>query len=54
MGAFATNFYDADVYGVNFGLVGALVVEVVILLLVMWLKRFYGRLSIKFFQKDHF
>ena len=29
MGAFATNFYDADVYGVNFGLVGALVTEVV-------------------------
>ena len=29
MGAFATNFYDADVYGVNFGLVGALVIEVV-------------------------
>jgi aquaporin Z len=29
MGAFATNFYDADVYGINFGLVGALVTEVV-------------------------
>jgi len=29
MGAFATNFYDADVYGVNFGLVGALVTEIV-------------------------
>ena len=28
-GAFATNFYDADVYGVNFGLVGALVTEIV-------------------------
>lgn len=28
MGAFATNFYDADVYGVNFGLVGALVTEI--------------------------
>ncbi|WP_055435677.1 aquaporin Z [Lacinutrix algicola] len=28
-GAFATNFYDANVYGVNFGLVGALVTEVV-------------------------
>ena len=28
-GAFATNFYDADVYGVNYGLVGALVVEIV-------------------------
>lgn len=28
-GAFATNFYGADVYGVNFGLVGALVTEVV-------------------------
>jgi aquaporin Z len=29
MGAFATNFYDANVYGVNFGLVGALVTEIV-------------------------
>ena len=28
-GAFATNFYDANVYGVNFGLVGALVTEIV-------------------------
>lgn len=28
-GAFASNFYDADVYGVNFGLVGALVTEIV-------------------------
>ncbi len=28
-GAFATNFYDADVYGVNYGLVGALVTEIV-------------------------
>ncbi len=28
-GAFATNFYDANVYGVNFGLVGALVIEIV-------------------------
>ncbi|WP_299253999.1 aquaporin Z [uncultured Lacinutrix sp.] len=28
-GAFATNFYDANVYGVNFGLVGALIIEVV-------------------------
>lgn len=28
-GAFATNFYDANVYGVNFGLVGALVTKVV-------------------------
>ena len=28
-GAFATNFYDANVYGVNFGMVGALVTEVV-------------------------
>ena len=27
-GAFATNFYDANVYGVNFGLVGALVTEI--------------------------
>ncbi|MEM0912045.1 MAG: aquaporin Z [Pseudomonadota bacterium] len=27
-GAFATNFYDANVYGVNYGLVGALVTEV--------------------------
>ena len=29
MGAFATNFYGADVYGVNFGMVGALVTEIV-------------------------
>lgn len=29
MGAFATNFYDANVYGVNFGMVGALITEVV-------------------------
>ena len=29
MGAFATNFYDANVYGVNFGMVGALVTEIV-------------------------
>ena len=29
MGAFATNFYDADVYGTNFGLIGALVTEIV-------------------------
>ena len=29
MGAFATNFYDANVYGVNFGIVGALVTEIV-------------------------
>lgn len=29
LGAFATNFYDANVYGVNFGMVGALVTEVV-------------------------
>ncbi|PWK21045.1 aquaporin Z [Xanthomarina spongicola] len=28
-GAFATNFYDANVYGVNFGLIGALVTEIV-------------------------
>lgn len=28
-GAFATNFYDANVYGVNFGMTGALVTEVV-------------------------
>ncbi|MDT0552145.1 aquaporin Z [Urechidicola vernalis] len=28
-GAFATNFYDADVYGVNYGMVGALVTEIV-------------------------
>ena len=28
-GAFATNFYDADVYGVNFGLQGALITEIV-------------------------
>lgn len=28
-GAFATNFYDADVYGVNFGMMGALITEVV-------------------------
>lgn len=28
-GAFATNFYDANVYGVNFGMVGALLTEVV-------------------------
>ena len=28
-GAFATNFYGADVYGINFGLVGALVTEIV-------------------------
>lgn len=28
-GAFATNFYDANVYGVNFGMVGALITEVV-------------------------
>lgn len=28
-GAFATNFYDANVYGVNYGLVGALVTETV-------------------------
>lgn len=28
-GAFATNFYDANVYGVNFGLVGALVTEII-------------------------
>lgn len=29
VGAFATNFYDANVYGVNFGVIGALVTEVV-------------------------
>lgn len=29
MGAFATNFYDANVYGVNYGLVGALATEIV-------------------------
>lgn len=28
-GSFATNFYDANVYGVNFGMVGALIIEVV-------------------------
>jgi aquaporin Z len=28
-GAFASNFYDANVYGVNFGMVGALLTEVV-------------------------
>ena len=28
-GAFASNFYDANVYGVNFGMVGALVTEIV-------------------------
>lgn len=28
-GAFATNFYDANVYGVNYGMIGALVTEVV-------------------------
>ncbi len=28
-GAFATNFYDANVYGVNYGMVGALVTEIV-------------------------
>ena len=28
-GAFATNFYDADVYGVNYGMIGALVTEIV-------------------------
>ena len=28
-GSFATNFYDANVYGVNFGMVGALVTEVI-------------------------
>ena len=28
-GAFATNFYDANVYGVNFGIVGALITEIV-------------------------
>ena len=30
-GAFATNFYDANVYGVNFGMVGALITGIVIL-----------------------
>lgn len=29
MGAFATNFYDANVYGVNYGMVGALITEIV-------------------------
>lgn len=28
-GAFATNFYDANVYGVNFGIIGALVTEII-------------------------
>ena len=28
-GAFATNFYDANVYGVNFGMIGALITEIV-------------------------
>jgi len=28
-GSFASNFYDANVYGVNFGLMGALVTEIV-------------------------
>jgi aquaporin Z len=28
-GAFTTNFYDANVYGVNFGMIGALVTEIV-------------------------
>ncbi len=28
-GAFATNFYDANVYGVNFGMMGALITEIV-------------------------
>tara|TARA_B100000809_G_scaffold266776_2_gene331488 strand:- start:33965 stop:34672 length:708 start_codon:yes stop_codon:yes gene_type:complete len=28
-GAFASNFYDANVYGINFGMIGALVTEVV-------------------------
>ena len=28
-GAFASNFYDANVYGVNYGMVGALVTEIV-------------------------
>jgi len=28
-GAFATNFYDANVYGVNYGMIGALVTEIV-------------------------
>ena len=28
-GTFATNFYDANVYGVNFGMIGALVTEIV-------------------------
>ncbi len=28
-GAFATNFYDANVYGVNYGIVGALITEII-------------------------
>jgi len=28
-GSFASNFYDADVYGVNYGMVGALIIEIV-------------------------
>jgi aquaporin Z len=28
-GSFATNFYDANVYGVNFGMIGALVTEII-------------------------
>ena len=28
-GAFATNFYDANIYGVNFGMLGALITEIV-------------------------
>ena len=28
-GTFATNFYDANVYGVNFGMIGALLTEVI-------------------------
>lgn len=28
-GAFATNFYDANVYGINFGMTGALTIEMV-------------------------
>jgi len=28
-GAFATNFYDANVYGVNFGMTGALITEII-------------------------
>lgn len=28
-GAFASNFYDANVYGINFGMMGALVTEIV-------------------------